>query len=402
VTCRAERSTVVLNAYSRRNVGDWLLCVESVRIAQAIGGGAVTTIAFDPESFLGRTAADVVLPSPIGVGRLAVGAVQFLLAMASRGRRGDPSVAAIARSSCAISVGGGFLQVRSRRELLSVGLVHGLQFVACVRCGVPYAILPQSIGPFEGRVGRAMARWLLRHAAAIAVRDEASLQRLNALGGEIAAKAELRPDLAFAAPRARPKSVGSPRPKVAVVARQWWFPGLSDPSQRERIYYAQCAALIDDLRGEGNAAELIVHSDGPTSRGDDSIAARHIARLVTEPIMIRSVVGCASLADVEHAYSQFDCVVTTRLHAALLALRVGVPVFGIAYETKMSEIFGQLGLSEWWTAIDRIDVEQVKRAVAHLETFPHETVDRQYAIHERNVKQYVAQLQTTLRCARTK
>ena len=40
----------------------------------------------------------------------------------------------------------------------------------------------------------------------------------------------------------------------------------------------------------------------------------------------------------------FRSVVATRMHVAILALLMGVPVLPIAYEFKTSELFGKLGL----------------------------------------------------------
>jgi colanic acid/amylovoran biosynthesis protein len=51
----------------------------------------------------------------------------------------------------------------------------------------------------------------------------------------------------------------------------------------------------------------------------------------------------------------FDFVIATRLHMAILAMCVGVPVIPIAYEFKTSELFEKLGLSKWVIDIEKID-----------------------------------------------
>src|SRR5690606_25779108 len=46
------------------------------------------------------------------------------------------------------------------------------------------------------------------------------------------------------------------------------------------------------------------------------------------------------------AYADFDLVIATRMHAAILAMTAGTPVIGLAYEFKMDELFKQFGMCE--------------------------------------------------------
>ena len=43
---------------------------------------------------------------------------------------------------------------------------------------------------------------------------------------------------------------------------------------------------------------------------------------------------------------EYDLVVATRMHAAVLALSAGTPVFPIAYEFKTTELFARLGFAD--------------------------------------------------------
>jgi colanic acid/amylovoran biosynthesis protein len=52
---------------------------------------------------------------------------------------------------------------------------------------------------------------------------------------------------------------------------------------------------------------------------------------------------------------EFDLVVATRMHVAILALGAGVPVLPIAYEFKTQALFARLGFASLVVPIDDID-----------------------------------------------
>jgi colanic acid/amylovoran biosynthesis protein len=63
------------------------------------------------------------------------------------------------------------------------------------------------------------------------------------------------------------------------------------------------------------------------------------------------------------AYSEFDGLIATRMHAAILALSAGVPALGISYEFKTEELFRRMGLGEWVTDIEEIAPESFTELV---------------------------------------
>jgi colanic acid/amylovoran biosynthesis protein len=63
---------------------------------------------------------------------------------------------------------------------------------------------------------------------------------------------------------------------------------------------------------------------------------------------------------------RFDAVVATRLHVAILALLMGVPVLPIAYEFKTSELFGKLGLGGLVQDIEAVTPDGLCAAFEHF------------------------------------
>src|SRR6185295_15612118 len=59
----------------------------------------------------------------------------------------------------------------------------------------------------------------------------------------------------------------------------------------------------------------------------------------------------------------YDLVIATRMHMAILALSVGTPVLPIAYEFKMRELFERLGQERWVQDIEVISGDALIYAV---------------------------------------
>lgn len=376
-TDRVRPTAVVINGYSRHNTGDWLLLEESVHYARTREPGAeVVAIALDASSFVGRTAADVVLPSPVSTVAPLRGVAETLLALATAGRYGSPALKAIRAADAIYSVGGGFVQFRSARELLTAGLAHGTQLLAARLWRRPVEMLPQSIGPFEGVIGRSAGRVLLRAFPEIRVRDAASASRIRSLDGALSARTRRLPDMVFAAPRAD-ATTEPERRRIAVVVRNWWFPGADDPEAAQSRYLRVLAHAIERLQLQGHEVEAVVHSDGPTERGDDRTATAQLGALLATPLVVRTVCGAPTPEAAAERYRDYDLVISVRMHAALLAIRAGVAALALEYEPKTAEIFGDLGLADWTMPLDALDADAiVERAEA---PFPHRAVAARWA-----------------------
>jgi colanic acid/amylovoran biosynthesis protein len=216
--------------------------------------------------------------------------------------------------------------------------------------GRPYVLFTQSLGPFSRGRGTRLLGFVLRRARLILVRDARSRYYLDGL--------RVRPeriiecaDAAFALPLPR-TGCGEGLPgknrgplQVAISVRDW--PHMR-ASNGMRAYLESVAALTADLVARLGAEVTFVSTCQGASDywTDDSTAAaavverldpwlRHAVRIDRDfhtPWQLMSVLG------------RFDAVVATRMHVAILALLMGVPVLPIAYEFKTSELFGKLGL----------------------------------------------------------
>lgn len=363
----------LLNAYSKANVGDWLLLVNSSELANlTFPNSDQQVVAMDPLSFQGVDSRMTIQPSPVEPKRVLATAAAVAVALLTNGRRGPHHLRSLRHLDAAFSIGGGFLQMRDVREMLTVSLIHLSQLAICRQARVPLVMLPQSVGPFHGRLQRAVGRAVLGWFRLILVREQRSAEHVRRLAPQLADRVRVVPDLAFlstpldALPSQSPK--GSLR--IGIVARQWWFPGSGDPHAAEERYLGQIADLADRLHQAGHRPVLVVHSDGPTSRGDDRVSTRRIHDLADTPLDVMDVARRNTISDVIDTYSAFDAVISTRLHGALLALIAGVPAIAIGYEWKTEGIFAELGLEDWHMAIECVDAAVLEDRVRRLTEYP--------------------------------
>lgn len=242
--------------------------------------------------------------------------------------------------------------------------------------GKPLYLLPQSIGPFNHRRERLLARWLLPHARAVMVREGASLENLAADGFPIS-NCHLLPDMAFAfegetqtGAREWLRSQGvdphPSRPLLGVTVIDWeaQYPGFDKQEQYEVALAATIRYFAQDYNGK---VIFFPQSWGPTLMEDDRLPARRVADRVTDlgssvlvvespllPGLLKSVLG------------EMDIFIGTRMHSNIFAMSQGVPVIAIGYLHKTLGIARTAGIERWVIDIDRIDDELLIDRLTHL------------------------------------
>jgi len=241
--------------------------------------------------------------------------------------------------ACDLFVSGGgslFQDVTSRRSIY-----YYLGTLALARlCRRPVMICGQGIGPIVSPIARRATAALFNRAAAITVRDPASLETLAALGVR-RPRIEQTADPVFAL-RPSSREVGEEilarhgidlnRPCIAFALREWRpragsAPAATDPNDEHILgIWAEAAAFAHRELG---AQVLFVPMHPP----DDESYARRVAERAAVPAVVLpgpcpprdliSVVGCV------------DLMVAMRLHALIFAALQGVPLVGISYDPKI-------------------------------------------------------------------
>ena len=196
--------------------------------------------------------------------------------------------------------------------------------------GVPVVLAPQTIGPFATRQGAVLARWTLRRAATVMVRDSDSAACARGLGREPDVRTT---DVVFALPVPQ---VPRTRDVVLNVSGLLWQPG---PHVDSAGYRATVQDLLTTLLRNGRQVTLLAHvldspladNDVPTVRG---LADQHPGVELVVP---------ADLEEVRRVVASAQVVVGSRMHACLNALSVGTPAVPMAYSRKFAPLLADLG-----------------------------------------------------------
>jgi colanic acid/amylovoran biosynthesis protein len=262
-----------------------------------------------------------------------------------------------------VSTGGTYL---SARYWLKPRILE-LQLALLLRR--PLVLFTQSLGPFRRR-HRATVRRILGRAELVLLRDVRSLEHLRDLGVP-EPRVRLSPDaafgIAFPDPNGRPKRAQhSSRPRVAISVRELTYFTAGDRTSERRYRRSMAAAVEHLVRGAGAEVTFVSTCQGvPEYWTDDSTVAEEIVALLPEDVRRRVRVDrdFHTPGELTDLLRGFDVAIATRMHMAILALRAGVPVLGIAYEFKTRELFEELGLGEFVQDIEHVDAASLPLAI---------------------------------------
>ncbi len=261
------------------------------------------------------------------------------------GARALPALAAtLGRLDCILDIGGGdsFTDIYPLKRYAWIVVSK----VIAIAQRVPLVFSPQTIGPFQGgsRVKRqlnAAARWTMRRANAVVVRDAKSAEAVRALvpGVEPVYAVDVAFALTFTPPPPR-----SGRPRIGLnVSGLLWNGGHTGKGEFSLgyDYKALMTGVIEALLARGDVTvELIAHvNDKVLVHEDDGAVADALA--ATYPALVR-VPDFVSPSAAKSHIAGLDAVVGARMHACIAAFSSGVPVVPVSYSRKFEGLFGSL------------------------------------------------------------
>jgi polysaccharide pyruvyl transferase CsaB len=230
---------------------------------------------------------------------------------------------AIDRADVVLSGGGGLLQnVTSLRSLLYYSNV----IRTAVRAGKPTMVFAQSIGPLDFW-GRAIVRNFCRGIAAATVRDERSQKLFGALVPGVRVERTADPVFLFASggeplDLAAEGLAGDDAPLVVVSVRKW---------QAAEATTAALAAVVDRLAGKYGARVAFLPLGGAS---DAEVSTAIIRRCASTPVLLPDY----PLGQAAQVIARASLVIGMRLHALIIAARVGVPFLALPYDPKVTSL----------------------------------------------------------------
>jgi colanic acid/amylovoran biosynthesis protein len=215
----------------------------------------------------------------------------------------------------------------------------------------PLLFYTQSLGPFQLPANRRKLDRVFRAARLIMLRDPRSQTHIRDLG--VAADSLLvAPDAAFALADddlvtrpIDPSPLAKARPQIALSVRRWDHFAEGSAQEGMQRYCEAFAALAVHLVKKYDAdVNFLSTCQGAHGYHDDSHVAAAICATLPDDIRDRVRVDgdFHTPGELRELLREFDWVVATRMHLAILTLGVGTPVLPIAYEFKATELFKSL------------------------------------------------------------
>lgn len=201
--------------------------------------------------------------------------------------------------------------------------------------GVPTLLWAQGIGPLDAPEAREIVADLLRWVDTVSVRDQVSLDIARALG--VSREISMGPDPAWAYPLAQrgPRADGG-KPRLGIMPRPW--AGVSGWEDH----------LVAALKGSvaPGDAEIVWLSAQSHSVPDRSVGDIDHLRSLMDRMGGAYEQSLKVGEDVEAWIAELsacDALIAMRMHSQIIGHRLGLPVFSIEYDQKMSVVSDQVG-----------------------------------------------------------
>ena len=237
-----------------------------------------------------------------------------------------------------ISAGDSFADIYGVRRFL----FNALSKSAALLSGRPLILPPQTIGPFERRWTRLVARLLMRRCRVVLTRDSLSTGYCRSLGLDRMVEAT---DVAFMLPYDKPERQVDAPLKVGINFSGLLFNGgytRNNMFSLKADYPALARDVIARFLALGTCeVHLVSHVSSERFETEDDM--RVAQKLAHEFPAVKLAPRFRTPVEAKSYISGLDFFCGSRMHACIAAFSSGVPVVPIAYSRKFAGLFGSLG-----------------------------------------------------------
>jgi len=245
-----------------------------------------------------------------------------------------------------------------------------LRAVIASRARACRIILPQAMGPVDGRVSRSLAARSLRLAASVSARDRVTRDFVKALGLSVPG---LCPDIAFLFPAAPAERAHEILDEVGVGAQPFlaMTPNMRvyERSAVEDGVNAYVAALAriarDAARTFGAKVLMIPHESAGPGAGDSTVIDEVTAHLGNGGAVHR-LHDAFSAAEVKAVIGRAELVVGSRYHSLIAALSMRVPCVPISWSHKYDMLMQDVGLDGCTFRMDDLNYDALFDKVSEV------------------------------------
>ncbi|CAI8719436.1 polysaccharide pyruvyl transferase family protein [Methylocaldum szegediense] len=266
----------------------------------------------------------------------------------------DDAYSLIRNAHLVISKGGHIFHCRRNHPIEWFNLYrHLFPLVLAWRYRVPYVLLGQSFGPFQGKLAKRAMNWTISHAKAVIVREPISRDVLASLGAD-SSRLRIAPDIAFymGANLTQRLRILLERHRLAsnrfwvVTVRKW--PTRTGLEEQTARFIREMEVLVRRIleRGHTERIALVAHTLGPIPIECDIEPTRQLAeRLKDLPVVF--IDEDFSPEELAALYGEAELLIGTRFHSVVLALVAGTPALAVSYfGPKATGIMNMLGMSD--------------------------------------------------------
>lgn len=252
-------------------------------------------------------------------------------------------------------------------------LVQSGSKMVAMRGGRPLVLSPQTIGPFNKRLSRVIARHVIKKSQLTFARDHLSTGALHDLG--IYDRIDEVIDVAFRLPFTRAQRVAGDRIGVGVNVSGLMYLA-AERFQMTIDYPCFIRTLLAKLSARSDVEVWLVPHVLADGNEDDDVAVNRLIQSEFPDAKLAPVFK--SSVEAKSFISGLDVFTGARMHACIGAFSSGVPVLPIAYSRKFNGLFQSLNYSRFVdgraannaTALEMIDtlIEERVQAAAEIAT----------------------------------
>lgn len=261
--------------------------------------------------------------------------------------------------------GDSFSDIYGARRLIEMSVLRLL----VRRANVPFVMGPQTIGPFNSKLGRLMARLSVRGADVVLARDSAGFNNSSDV---------------YSGPTFHTCDVAFLIPQEAVAERSGVLLNVSgllwneNPHVDSRFYRRQVENFARMAIDSGLKVTLLAHVLKSNNSDSDSLAVRELQKI------LGGMIDCyepKDLYEVRSMIAQSEVVVASRMHASLNALSQGIPTVSWGYSDKFRPLLDDLK----WTQYHDLREKRPRTAECTLEAIRDLTIMSDSAHHARQI-----------------
>jgi colanic acid/amylovoran biosynthesis protein len=329
----------------------------------------------------------------------------------------NPSFAALMQADMVADITGGdsFTDLYRLPRLIRGNLLK----YSALFAGKPLILLPQTYGPFKGKLATLMFRNIIKHAAAIYSRDQAGMGYVAQHLGTRQKILQFSPDVAFVLPASAVDTVSiqqimdlkqQGKKIIGININGLLYSGKlyaigeqavkSDNPFKLQANYRELMQQITQqfLHQPDTAVVLVSHvTAAKNSVESDPAACEQLYQELKEQYKGRII--CAE-ADLDHKQVKYlisfcDFFIGARMHACIAALSQAVPAVGLAYSDKFTGVFASVGMGD--TVVD-LRAASAEKILDHVATIYLQRATKVVELHTvmPQVRQQVLQLFASL------